>query len=174
MKYLGFVLSECGYKPDPSKVHAIVSAPAPLNAQQVKSFLGMASFYHNFIPNFASVACHLYDLTKSKIKFSWTNEAQQAFDSLKSNIKDAVFLSKFDPDATMIVEVDASPIGVGGVLYGKNSTGEISTLCFASKKLSPAEQNYAHIDREALAIIFAINRFSNFWIQIYRRQLAHD
>ena len=124
--------------------------------------MGMMSFYSSFIKNFAIIAAPLYDLTKKNVKFSWSNKAKKAFEILKSKITDKIVLSKFDSEATLIVEVDASPVGVGAVLLQKHKNNKISTLSFASRKLSETEQRYSQIDREALSIIFAVNKFEKF------------
>ena len=160
--YLGFVLTDNGYEADPQKVKAIVSAPVPTNTTEVKSVMGMMSFYSSFIKNFAIIAAPLYDLTKKNVKFVWSNKAQKAFEILKSKISDKVVLSRFDSGASLIVEVDASPVGVGAVLLQKHKNNEVSTLFFASRKLSDTEQRYSQIDREALSIVFAINKFEKF------------
>ena len=162
INYLGFILSRNGYQPDPEKVKSIQNAPIPENQLQLKSFLGLTSFYHSFIKDFATIASPLYELTKKNLQFTWSNDAQNAFDKLKSKIIKKVILSKFDENAKIRVEVDASPVGVGAVLLQEHKNKEISTLAFASRKLSDAEKKYSQIDREALSIIFAINKFEKF------------
>ena len=71
-------------------------------------------------------------------------------------------MSKFDSEATLIIEADASPVGVGTVLLQKHKNNMISTLSFVSRKLFETEQRYSQIDREALYIIFAVNKFLKF------------
>ena len=78
------------------------------------------NFFSSFIKNFAIVVALLYDLTKKNVKYVWSNKAKKAFEILKSKITHKVVLSKFDGEATLIIEVDASPVGVGAVLLQKH------------------------------------------------------
>ena len=130
-------MTENGYEIDPKNVEAIVNVPVHTNITEVKSVIGMISFYSSFIKNFAIIAAPLYDLTKKNVKFSWSNKAKKAFEILKSKITDKVVLSKFDSEATLIIEVHASPVGVGAVLVHKNNM--ISTLFFVSRNFSETE-----------------------------------
>ena len=94
VNYLGFILSEKGYQPDKDKVKSIVDAPTPLNQSELKSFLGLVSFYHSFIKNFSMIAAPLYDLTKKNNVFSWNDSAQVAFDKLKLEVAKQINLSR--------------------------------------------------------------------------------
>ena len=124
------------------------------------------SFHSSFIKNFAIFAALLYDLTKKNVKFVWSNKAKKAFEILKSRITDKVVLSKFDSEATLIIEADAPPVGVGAGLLQKHKNNKISILFFASKNLSETEQRCSQIDQEALSIIFAVNKFEKFILGI--------
>ena len=161
--YLGFVLNNKGYKPDMNKMKAILNAPKPQTVTQVKSFLGLIQFYSKFIPNFANKVAVLHELTKKNKKFEWTDKLQKTFEGIKNEFKNNDrILSKFDEHATMVLEVDASPYGVGCVLKQKHANNEYSTLGFASRKLTSAEVNYSQLDREGLAIIFGVRKFEKF------------
>ena len=162
VKYLGFKLSSKGYEPDDEKVRAILDVPVPTTVTELKSFLGFISFYHSFVKNFATIASPLYDLTKKGVDFVWSCQAGEAFDTLKSAVAAHVSLNRLDTDARLVVEVDASPVGVGAVLLQQHQDGSMSTISFASRRLSVCEQNYAQIDREGLAVVFALNKYSKF------------
>jgi len=96
--YLGHIVSERGIETDPSKVERVCEWPARENATEVKSFLGLASYYRRFVPSFAQVAKPLHRLTKAKIDFVWTPECQSAFEMLKNLLSTAPVLSY--PDFT--------------------------------------------------------------------------
>lgn len=162
VKYLGFKLSSKGYEPDEEKVRAILDVPVPTNVTELKSFLGFISFYHSFVKNFATIASPLYDLTKKGVDFVWSRQTEESFNTLKSAVAAHVSLNKFDVNAKLIVEVDASPMGVGAVLLQQHQDGSMSTISFASRRLTVCEQNYAQIDREGLAVVFALNKYSKF------------
>jgi len=83
VKFLGHVVSADGVAPDPLKVQAVATFPRPQNLEELRRFLGMASYFRKFIRNFASVACPLHRLTEKSVQFQWTSECQQAFTTLK-------------------------------------------------------------------------------------------
>ncbi len=101
---------------DPAKVEAVADWPIPENRRAVQRFLGFANFYRRFIRNFSQVALPLTDLTSTRTRFSWSSQAQTAFESLKIRFSSAPILTTPDPSHQFIVEVDASEVGVGGVL----------------------------------------------------------
>ena len=76
--YLGHIVSEKGIEKDTSKVERACEWPVPENATEVKSFLGLASYYRRFVPNFAQVAKPLHRLTEAKMDFVWTPECRSA------------------------------------------------------------------------------------------------
>ena len=110
--------------------------------------MGIMSIYSSFIKNNSIIAPPLYDLTKKNVKFVWSNKAKKVFKNLKSRITDKVVMSKFISEATLIIKVGASPVGVGAVLLQKHRNNKISTLSFASRKLSETERRYSQIDWE--------------------------
>lgn len=89
--YLGFTISPDGVSPDPSKISSIRSLPTPSTVCEVRSFLGMCSYYRRFIPHFSEIAFPVINLTKKYAKFKWTYESQQAFDHLKQNLTRVTF-----------------------------------------------------------------------------------
>lgn len=161
LKYLGFVVDEMGLRTDPDKVRAILDFPVPESAKQVKMFLGTASWYRRFIRDFASIAAPLNALTstaKKAPKFIWTEEANRAFMKLKESLVSAPVLACPDFDRPFIVHCDASSFGLGGMLTQKFDDAE-HPIAYASRSLSKAERNYSATEREALAVIFAIEKF---------------
>ena len=84
--YLGFVISEEGIKPDQKKVEAIRSLPVPTCVREVRSFIGMCSYYRRFIPNFSQIAEPIIALTRKYAHFKWSDTHQKAFDYLKDSL----------------------------------------------------------------------------------------
>ena len=121
----------------------------------------MLTFYCRVIKNFSSKLAPLYELLKKDKVFKWTETEQRSFDNVKSDLANGPLLVNYDGCSSLIVEVDASPIGVGYVLLQKVNGKELPVY-FASKKLTSAEQNYAQIHREGLALVFGLNRFRYF------------
>jgi len=81
--YLGYVVSRDGVKVDETKIQAIKQWVVPTSIKQLRACLGLSSYYHKFIRNFAMLASPLTDLLK-KDAFHWFTKSQQPFDSLKT------------------------------------------------------------------------------------------
>ena len=82
-EYLGYVISEEGLSTDPEKIRAVKEFPVPHNIKTLRSFLGLASYYRRFVPNFSVVARPLHALTKKEAPFDWTESCQKSFETLK-------------------------------------------------------------------------------------------
>jgi hypothetical protein len=97
-EYLGFILTREGIKPQQQKVNVILQvAPLPRNVKQVQSFIGMLNHYKAMIPCHSLLLTPLTALTKKNVKFEWTTEHQQAFNSLKNSLAREVVLAYPDP-----------------------------------------------------------------------------
>lgn len=161
VNYLGFNLSKEGIKPNNEKIRAIMEAPVPKNVTQLQAYLGLINFYRKFIPNLSSELHSLYELLRKNVKFDWNKESQDAFEKSKKLISSKSVLEIYDHKKEIIVATDASPHGVAGCL-AHVVNGIEKPVMFASSTLSPAEKNYSQLHREALAIVYAIRKFSKY------------
>ncbi|KAL0811118.1 hypothetical protein ABMA28_010384 [Loxostege sticticalis] len=146
--YLGHIISKDGIKKAPEKVKAMTDAPIPSNVSQLQSFLGLVNYYRNFVPNASSVLSPLYDLLKKGCKWNWTQEHDLAFQTIKSLLTSEQTLAHFNPNAKIILTVDASPSGLGAILSQVDADGVERPISFASRTLNPAEKRYAQIQKE--------------------------
>ncbi len=163
--FLGFILSPEGIRMNPAKVEAVADWPIPENRRAVQRFLGFANFYRRFIRDFSQFARPLTDLTSTRTRFSWSSQAQTAFESLKSRFSSAPILTTPDPSRQFIVEVDASEVGVGGVLSQRSPSDErIHPCAFFSHRLTPLERNYDIGNRELLAVKLALEEWRH-WLE---------
>ena len=158
LKFLGFLLSEKGIGPAASKVEAVKKATEPKSAAEVRSFLGLVNFSARFIENLATKSEPLRKLTKKNEKFVWGNEQKKAFDQLKSDLTKADTLAYFDSKAETRIIVDASPVGLGAVLT-QTQNGVKRVVHYASRSLSDVERRYSQTEKEALACVWACERF---------------
>ncbi|XP_075715620.1 STE20-like serine/threonine-protein kinase [Rhinoderma darwinii] len=117
-KYLGYTIGRGLVKPQVNKIEAIQGWPHPVNKKQVRAFLGITGYYRRFIPNFASLAAPLTDLTKGKdsVRVKWTPEAEQSFQALKNILCAQPVLITPDFKREFILQTDASDVGLGAVL----------------------------------------------------------
>jgi transposase InsO family protein len=159
--YLAHVIDKDGLHPTKDKVTAIVDAPPPTDVATLRSFIGLITFYAKFIPNHATLMAPLYTLLQQGEEWRWTHIEQQAFDATKQALLSSQLLVHFDPSLPVTVACDASPVGVGAVLSNVIN-GEERPVMFISRALSSAERNYSQIERESLAIIFAVTRLRQF------------
>jgi hypothetical protein len=116
-KYLGFIVTAGeGIKVDPAKVKAIKEWEAPINATGVRSFLGFANFYRDFIDNFSKLADPLTKLTCKSAAFVWGKDEEKSFQQLKELFMLAPILVRWDPDRDTVLKCDCSGYALGGTL----------------------------------------------------------
>ena len=184
--FLGHVLSKNGISPNLEKVSKVKDWPVPKSAKEVHSFLGLASYYRRFIPQFAKWASPLHELirpvtTKKKCAgtkvpplsqnlppFQWSPECQESFEKLKEALITTPVLSYLDYSKPFILEMDASLKGLGAVLSQEDSDGNVCIVSFTSHTLKPYEKsmkNYSSMKLELLALKWSVcEKFKDYLI----------
>ena len=162
IEYLGFTIDQAGIRPSPAKCEAILTAPAPTNCEQVTSFLGMLQYYGRHIPNFSQKAGPLNELRQLGAHFEWTPARDTAFRELKAALAAPAVLMPYDDKLPLGISADASSYGLGAVLFHQLENGQERPVYYASRTLNEHEKNYSQIEKEALAIVFAIRKFHKF------------
>ena len=138
----------------------IKEAAHPTTKRQVRSFLGLVGYYRKFIPDFASIAVPLTDLTKKlkRNEVEWTSEHEKAFQTLKEAILQEPVLKMPDFSLPFYLQTDASKNGAGAALLQMH--GDIKhPIAYFSKKFSKTERSYSVIEKECLALVWGIRRF---------------
>ena len=160
-KYLGFIIEAGkGIRMDPEKVAAIKAWESPKSITGIRSFLGFANFYRQFIGNFSSMAEPLTRLTGKNATFEWGSAQQLAFDNLKAAFIAEPALTNFDPEKKTVLECDASGWATGGVLSQYDDDNVLRTVAYFSAKNTTAEVNYTIHDKEMLAVIKCLQEWS--------------
>lgn len=157
LKYLGYVVNSQGLAVDPDKVSAILNIQSPRNVSEVRSILGMTSWYRRFIPNFSSIVAPLTNLLKKNVKFNWNDKCEKSFCTLKETLSSAPILTCPNFELPFSVQCDASGFGIGAVLTQHTSNGE-QVICYLSRSLTRNERNYSTTERECLAVIWAVEK----------------
>ena len=162
VKFLGKIIDKDGIRLNPDAVSAIVNMPAPTDANTLRSFLGHMSYIGRHVPDLRTARAPLDALLKADAKFVWSDKQADAFEKCKKLASNPATLAHFDPKLPLVLTTDASPAGVGACLSHRvtvNGKTYLKPLSYASCSLKPAERNYAQIEREGLAVIWAINHY---------------
>jgi hypothetical protein len=151
IKFLGQIVGADGIKVDPAKIAAVQEWPQPTNVHQVRSFLGLANYFREFIQGYAELAAPMTGLTKAVNPFVWTAQCQKAFDGIKYALTHAPV--SVSPDGSLPYEVvcDASGIGLGAVLLQNGHP-----FAYESRKLSGPDTRYTPEEHELLSVVHAL------------------
>ena len=161
VKFLGHVISADGITPDPSKVAAITALPAPTNVAELRRALGMFNFLAKFLPDMAAVSAPLRVLLKSDSIWIWEEPQSTAFRALQRLASSAPCLVPFSTERAIRISADASSYGLGAVLLQPDGPAW-RPVAYASRSLTEAEQRYAQIEKECLAVVWACEHFHNY------------
>lgn len=148
VEFLGHIISPNGIATDPKKIEIIKEWKEPSNVSEVRSFVGLCSYYRRYIKNFASIVKPLNNLTQKNQKFVWTKECQEAFDSLKLKLIQTPILSYPNFNESFILDTDASNFAIGAVL-SQNIDGQEKVVAYASRALTKSERKYCVTRKEA-------------------------
>ncbi len=159
--YLGHEVSEQGIELSQSRKQGLQSVKAPSNLSQLRSFIGMATYFRPFIANFAVVAKPLHSMCSPKKVFRWSDEAQKAFEDIKAAILAAPLLHFIDYGLPIIVRTDASQLGVGGMLL-QVVDGVEQVAGYVSRAFTEQEGRWSTVEQEAYAVVYAITSFESY------------
>ena len=158
LTFVGMVLSGNGISCAAEKVAAFTNAREPQNVSETHSFLGLVNYYGRLIPDLATISEPLRRLTKAGTPFVFGREQKEAFEELKRRLSSAETLVYFDKDAPTQVVADACPVGLEAVLTRLQKDGP-RIISYASRSLTETERRYSQTEKEALALIWACEKF---------------
>ena len=177
IQYLGHLISSNGIQPLPEKLRSIENMPAPRSPKEVKQFLGLAGYYHKFIPRFSDLSRPLTRLTRKDVLFEWTNKCQACFELLKEKLCTYPILWYPGPNKSYVLFTDASKYGWAGVLmqpYEEINESDQSTanvnlsrwktvyhpVSCISGLFRGSQLNWAALMKEAYAIYMSVRKLS--------------
>ncbi|GFO48475.1 reverse transcriptase [Plakobranchus ocellatus] len=165
VEFLGHMVSSGTLVPVQKKMDTILQLSVPVKKKEVRSLLGLVNYYRHFIADFASISAPLSDLLRKGTpeKVQWTPRCDQSLAEIKRLFSSPPILIIPDMRDTFIVRSDASDFGVGVVLL-QDRDGTLMPCRYASRKLLPRECKYSAIEREALALVFAVTQFQRYLI----------
>ena len=165
VKFLGKIIDKNGKRMDPASIDAIINMPAPTDKHTLRSFLGHMSYIGRHVPDIRIARAPLDALLKKDVKFIWEDTHVKAFNMCKKLASNPATLAHYDETLPMILTTDASPAGIAACLAHRvteNGKTFLKPLSYASCSLKPAERNYAQIDREGLAVVWAMRHYRHF------------
>ena len=157
------LVDERGVRPDPEKVRAIQQMKTPTTVSELRRFLDMINQQNKFSPHLADQTKPLRDLLSKKNQWQWGQAQQQAFDRLKKELSSEV-LALYNVEYETILSADASSYGLGAVLRQRQPDDTLRPIAYVSRALTETEQRYAQIEKEALAVTWACERFQGYLI----------
>ena len=151
VNYVGHKLTGEGLRPSEERIKAITNMKEPRNVEELNTILGMIAYVGKFIPNLSHLTGPLRDLRK---EWKWTETEAQCLKEVKKILTSKPLLQYYDVNKPVLISVDASMRGLGAALLQGNGV-----VAYASRALTPAEERYAQIEKEALAVVFGLLKF---------------
>jgi len=151
--FLGHWLTPEGVKPWKKKIDAILRMRAPTNIKELRSFLGMVTWYRDMWPRRSHILAPLTQLIRTKT-FQWGPAQQRAFDQMRANMAGDVILVYPDHNVPFDIETDASDYQLGAVIKQRGRP-----VAYYSRKLNAAQKNYTTIEKELLSVVETLRNF---------------
>ena len=183
VEYVGHTLDDTGLHFSPEKLKTVEDFRLPETQKDLKSFLGLASYFRSHIANHAALSRPLQLMLpttkyKPRERLEWTKEQTTAFETLRAAVATCPKLHFLVSHAPVFLRTDASDYGIGAYLFqvvtdGLNNTMTEHPIAFLSKTLSGAQLRWSTIEKEAFAIYHAITKWSHY-LQDIRFTLQTD
>jgi len=163
LEFLGHMVGSGKLFPTLDKVEAMRDASPPKTKKEMRSFLGLASFYRRYVPNFAAISCPLSDATKKgkPNAISWEAPLLRAYKTLKAALTCNPVLRLPDFNKSFLLQTDASDKGLGAILLQEHDGAKFPVI-FLSRKLTAPEKNYSVIEKECLALVWAVKSLDTY------------
>ena len=157
VNFFGCLYDANGVHLDPEKVDAVHALPAPTNVTELQEFLSMVTYLSPFIHGLSTLTTPLQELLKKDANFTWNASYESGFEWIKEAVVSDTTLWYFNPSLPMMIQVDASQVGLGAALLQNGKP-----IAFASKALTETKCQYTNIEREMLAVVFGAERFCTY------------
>ncbi|CAD5231829.1 unnamed protein product [Bursaphelenchus xylophilus] len=172
--YLGMKITPSGIQADPTRVSSLQNMRIPKDQKDVRSLLGLINYYGKFIRDLHIYKAPLEQLLHKEKIFKWTPTHTRAFTQIKKVLSSPLLLAHYDPRQQLIVAADACQYGIGGVLLQRYTDGSEKAVFHISKSLTPSQQNYSQIEKEAFALVTTVERLHKFvWGRKFILQTDH-
>ena len=164
VKFLGHVVSHSGISPDPEKIKAISDMSPPTCKKEARLSMGMVNYLSKFSSKFAALGAPIYSVTGQSSEWLWGPQQNKVFEDIKTELSSTPVLCAFDLNRRHRISADSSQFALGAVLLQQNEKGQWQPVEYASRKLTEAEVRYAMVEKEALAITWACEKFDYYLV----------
>lgn len=161
LEFLGYDVQAGEIRPNKRKVESLTALMPPQTVAQLRQFIGLATYFRQFIPKFSYIMGPLYKLTSEKVPFQWTESHEQVRQNIITIITNEPVLMIFDPQYPAELHTDASADGYGAILF-QVVEGKRRVVSYYSKRTSAAESRYHSYELETLAVVNAIKHFRHY------------
>ena len=155
--FFGHLVTSTGLKPDPKKIKAITSMPVPQNKTQLQSFVRLCNYLSCYVPHITDVLSPLRALTVKSIEFKWERLHTEFFRKVKQAIANSCTLQYFNGEEPIIIQVDASSIGISAALMQQGRM-----VSYHSRALTPTQQRYSNIEQECYGLVNGVEHFHHY------------
>lgn len=161
VEYMGFEIKKGEIRPNPRKKQALIDLPPPQSVTQVRQFIGLASYFRQFMPKFSQIMKPLYSLMCKNTVFEWKLEHEQICQKVINMLTDELVLTIFDPQHPKELHTDASMDSYGAILLRKIDN-KPHVVEYYSKQTSPPESRYHSYELETLAVFNSIKHLLHY------------
>ena len=161
---LGHVVCKDGIKVDMAKIKIILDLKLLTNPKQIRVFLGNTRYYWNFIRQYSDITFPLDELLRQGVEFTWSKECNDSFETLKKKLVEAPILKFPNLSIHFHVHIDASTIAIGAILAQPYDDVDHPNS-YASRKLNSVERKYSKTKREALGMVFSLQKSRHYLLE---------
>lgn len=154
--YLGHIISDAGVATDPDKTEVMQHWPVPVNATELRGFLGLTGYYRKFVRSYGIISKPLTQLLTKK-GFTWSAEAQTAFEALKAAMVSTPVLALPDFNLPFVIETDACDTGVGAVMMQAGHP-----IAYMSKALGVMNRKLSIYEKDFMAVMMAVEKWRQY------------
>jgi len=142
-----------------AKVVAILEMPNPTNVHTLKSFIRLCNYCRIYVQDFSTIVHPLYALLKKDVAWTWSEEAQEAFNTLKEKLLEFPILRRPDFSKVFILHTDWNALGIGVILGQLDEEGKEYVIAYASRSNNRVESNYSSYEGECLIVVWLVIHF---------------
>ena len=158
----GFIVRKDGIQLDPAKTKAIPEMKPPRNLKELRGLQGRLAYIRRFISNLSGRCQPFTRLMKKGVNFVWDQDCEEAFQSIKQYLANPPALAAPVQGRPFILYTCALEYSLGAMLAQENDEGKEMALYYLSRKMMGAEFRYSPVEKECLALMFAVQKLRHY------------